>query len=113
MSAQHLTVTEAQDLCDEWRNKTSAEKGTAIDLYKGFLIPTDAVAELKANDLVEGIRVYLAHNSEESEVKLVVVGTKDDGSGNQIDIIGTGTNTMIYDFTVPCPSNCDTSSPLV
>lgn len=112
MSAPHLTIADAQGLCNDWRGKSNAEKGIAIGGLKGFLIPVDAVAELKANPEVEGIRVYLAHNDTEGEVKLVVVGTKDDGSGNQVDIIGSDPDTMIYDFSKPCPTHCDTGSPL-
>jgi hypothetical protein len=112
MSAQQLTVLEGQTLCDDWRGKTDNEKGIEIGGLKGFLIPTDAIADLKNNPDVEGIRVYLAYDNAAAMVKLVVVGTKDDGTGNQEDIIGTAPNTMIYDFTEPCPTNCDMGSPL-
>lgn len=112
MSAPQLSVVEGQNLCNNWRNMTDSDKGTEISELKGFLIPTDAVADLKANPDVEGIRVYLAFDGDNSEVKLVVVGTKADATGEQIDIVGVAPDTMIYDFTTPCPTSCDVNSPL-
>ena len=45
-------------------------------------------------------------------MKLVVVGTRADATGEQIDIVGAIPDTMIYDFTTPCPISCDVNSPL-
>lgn len=112
MSAVQLLIQQGKDLCNAWRGKTDNEKGTAIGGLKGFLIPEDAVTDLKTNPDVEGIRVYLAYDDVASEVKLVVVGTKANAAGEQEDIIDADPNTKIYDFTEPCPVRCDTTSPL-
>jgi hypothetical protein len=113
MSATQLPVQTAQDLCGDWRNLSNEDKGSKIGDIKGFLIPKDAVSDLKDNSEVEAIRVYLAYDESADEVKLVVVGTKANAStGVQEDIIGTSPDTEIYDFTTPCPSTCDPNSPL-
>ncbi len=110
MSVPQLALSIAQDMCEDWRDKSESDKGSAIDGIKAFLIPHNAVAEL-ISDNVHAIRVYLAWDSTNSEVKLVVVGTEDD-NGVERDIIESDPNTKIYDFTLACPTTCDTQSAL-
>lgn len=77
-----------------------------------------------------GVRAYLGINPKESEgfgEKLLIVATRKDKNGDIIDIVEGRTITTdeeceqlasgligsgIYDFTRPCPSNCDRNSPL-
>ena len=83
-----------------------------------------------------GIRVYMAIDPSGGTdkkngygEKLLIVGTTKDKNGDIIDIIEGRTNNVegeecnkllsgligsgIFDFTDPCPSNCDPGSPLV
>lgn len=78
------------------------------------------------------VRAYLAVNPEEKEgpskgEKLLVVGTKHNRNGGYSDIVeGEKPNIIdetfnlnglkgsgVYDFTTPCPNECDANSPLV
>lgn len=77
-----------------------------------------------------GVRAYLGINPNETDgfgEKLLIVATRKDKNGNIIDIVegrtvgeneecGTLVSGLIgsgvFDFTRPCPSNCDPKSPL-
>lgn len=111
MSAPQLSVSEAKTLINAWKDMTAAEKGLAIDSLKSWRIPHDAVDAL-FTDNAYSIRTYLGFDSSNSEVKLIVVGTTDEVNGTYEDVIGQSPNTKIYDYTEPCPTNCDTNSPL-
>lgn len=119
-------------------NPTSAYLVPVVDLIEvlnemGVL--SDKVAEkAQGQACVKGlkIRAYMAIGSEDSdeklEEKLLVVGTKynrktkvyEDIINEEVDInegklsaFGTPiTSSGIYDFTSPCPPDCDDNSPL-
>ncbi|MEH6304215.1 hypothetical protein RYH73_01110 [Olivibacter sp. CPCC 100613] len=78
----------------------------------------------KEKDLI-GVRAYFALEREEQDdktplhhVKLVLVPVKEGGKNGK-DVIEeqdpldvTKTQSVIYDFTMPCPDCCDVTSPL-
>lgn len=122
-----IPVKEAQEWVNAWRAKFAT--------CKGFLIPAeDLVAVLKEMNILKedngqfvlnednvsdnGARAYLAIDDKEPEgngEKLLIVGTTKEPDGTHKDIIYENSkdgNSGIYDFTKPCPSTCDVTSPL-
>ena len=83
-----------------------------------FLIPKIDLLEVLRED-VDAVRAYIGINDKSVE-KLMIVGTKyDPGTKIYVDMItvGVGNATAqqddIYDFTSPCPPDCDPSSPIL
>ncbi|MEL1248478.1 hypothetical protein [Flavobacterium helocola] len=99
MSDFTITLDEAKEWTTSWR--TNPPK----DLAKGHLIPGEALSELLATEGVVNVRAYMGVD-EKGTQKLVFVGVDADGK----DLIDD--NHLIYDKSTPCPSVCDTSSPL-
>lgn len=102
----------AQDWVKNWKEK-GANYMQSHQL-NAFLIPGIDVKDI----LIEGasdVRGYLGLKKLEDgtfEPHMLVVGVDDKG----IDMINYNPkaekNYFIYDFSLPCPSTCDTSSPL-
>lgn len=83
-----------------------------------FLIPKVDMLEVLAEG-VDAVRAYIGVDDNNVE-KLMIVGTKynsDTGIYEDMITVGVGTNEEeqddIYDFTRPCPTDCDPSSPLL
>jgi hypothetical protein len=98
--------TEAQ----EW--VSAYQKGKTPGTIKGFLIAADELNEiLNLSDQVKYVRIYfgLDEHTPENPAKLLMVPVDINGT----DMINTtGANSQIYDFTMPCPPTCDSSSEL-
>jgi len=108
-----LTIQEAREFVENWRNLPSAQKGEAIDDLKAWLIPHEVVQSL-FNDGAYAIRTYLGYDVNNSEVKLIIVGTSPKTNGIYKDIINLDETqeTKIYNFTQTCPPGCDIDSSL-
>ena len=90
----------------------------------GLTISRDAKGNLVADDASAQVRAYMGVDENQSDgfgEKLVIVGTVKDGNtscdivengsfptGGGAKLIGSGA----FDFTKPCPSDCDPKSPL-
>ncbi|MEH6534932.1 MAG: hypothetical protein V7719_00960 [Psychroserpens sp.] len=90
----------------------------------GLTISKDANGNLVADKPDTNVRAYMGVDVNQSEgfgEKLVIVGTVKDGSvhsdiveggsfpkGGGVKLIGSGA----YDFTTPCPADCDPKSSL-
>lgn len=114
----------------------------AIDLIEALkemnvLVPVKGSENYTLNDIDNsGVRAYMAIDKNTKEgggEKLLIVGTKTDSRGKHRDIIegaipGDSTdardvtiNTLlssridsgVFDFTHPCPNDCDENSPLL
>jgi hypothetical protein len=99
MDENTITLETAQTWATNWRKDQP-------DTVKAFLIPQEDIIELYNQITKNGaqdVRGYLGIK-EEGEYKLMLVPV--DPKGN--DMIDLG----IYDFTKPCPKDCDTMSPL-
>jgi hypothetical protein len=76
-------------------------------LVKGHLIKGEALRELLAIEGVVDVRAYMGVDSSGMQ-DLVYVGVDANGK----DLIDEANGYYVYNGTQPCPSNCDTSSPL-
>lgn len=99
MSDFTITLDEAKTWAKSWRNNPPKA------LAKGHLIQGEALTELLGTAGVVNIRAYMGVDGTGTQ-KLMFVGV--DASGN--DLIDA--THLIYDQTQPCPSCCDTNSPL-
>jgi hypothetical protein len=131
------TVTPLTRTLKEGINWTKNWQTKYPKLSKAFLIPADDLLAclkemgvkidangnlvLKPGEYEPCLRVYLAIEGSDAtaETGLMIVGTSSTDGVNYKDIIGTDgdgdgaiNGSGIYDFTRPCPSNCDPSSPL-
>ncbi|TDE07726.1 hypothetical protein [Flavobacterium sandaracinum] len=82
-----------------------------------FLIPKVDLLEVLAEG-VDAVRAYIGVDDAGVE-KLMIVGTKfNPETGIYVDMITVGVGNSagaeddIYDFTAPCPTACDPSSPM-
>lgn len=110
-----IPLIEAQRWAKRWKKK-EGNYNKHHELH-AFLIPKIDLLEVLSED-VDAVRAYIGVNDEGVE-KLMIVGTKyDPVTKIYVDMIsvGVGNNTAIaddiYDFTAPCPTACDPSSPL-
>jgi len=110
----------------EWRSEESDYN--KYNKCNAFLIPAEDLAavlkEIKHNPGVKKVRAYLGVDHETHEEKLILVGTQEekqkDGSVIYRDIINNATDSTsladgdsgIWDFSKPCPPECDPNSPL-
>ena len=94
-----ITLDQAKAWAKSWRNNPPK------DLAKGHLITGQALTELLGAEGVVDVRAYMGVD-EQGTQKLMLVGVNSAGN-NMIDA-----GHLIYDHTMPCPSSCDTSSPL-
>lgn len=133
-----ISLDVAQKLVKQWRktcpNNCKAHLIPALDLTQ--VLKEMGILVKRGNDYIlddsklpdNGVRAYLAIDEDLVDKpgkgeKLVIVGTtREVESGGKIvhrDIINTGGATLekaedtgIYDFTHPCPNDCDPNSPL-
>lgn len=131
MSKNAIPLKQASAWAKNWREKCPNN-------CKAFLVPTESLisAMIEMNILQENkdgsyklnktedtyIRAYLGIDPKTVEgngEKLLIVGTKKDGKGIYKDLVPErsddfteGANGEVYDFSQPCPKNCDEDSPL-
>ena len=104
----------------KWAKRWSKQEGNYNKHHKlhAFLIPKIDLLEVLRED-VDAVRAYIGINDEGVE-KLMIVGTKyDPATKIYVDMINVGVGNApvqqddIYDFTSPCPPDCDPSSPML
>ena len=100
MATNTITLATAQI----WAAKWQADPAHKI---KAFLIPKEDISQLFEYEGVCDVRTYMGVD-ETGIHKLIIVGVDIDGN----DLINPARNQFIYDFTRPCPEDCDTRSPL-
>ena len=116
-----ISLKKAKKWAKEWRDDEAS-----YNKYfecRAFNIPKIDLIEVLQEDGVESIRAYIGvekttnqKNGENTfEEKLMIVGV--DGNGKDMisssdgETLDSGSGN-IYDFSRPCPDNCDFSSPL-
>lgn len=108
MSTPNDTITLAQAIA--WTTTWRTQNPNAV---KAFLIPKDDLTGV-LNESPDAVRAYLAVD-DQGEQKLVIVGTELQKDGTYKDMLPsvTGDNgNYIFDFTSPCPTDCDPTSSL-
>jgi hypothetical protein len=111
-----IPLAEAQ----RWANRWTKKEGNYNKHHHlhAFLIPKVDLLEVLIEG-VDAVRAYIGVNDKGIE-KLMIVGTKlNPETGIYEDMITVDNNENvanaaddIYDFTQPCPTVCDTSSPM-
>ncbi|AWI25777.1 hypothetical protein [Flavobacterium pallidum] len=92
------------ETAQEW---AQAWVSSGISPVKAYLIPEADITQLMAEPEVQDVRAYMGIDGN-GVSKMMLVGV--DKSGN--DLIDYNNGLYVYDFTMPCPTTCDTSSPL-
>ena len=95
-----ITLQTAQAWAKKWRDTPGAT-------VKAHLIPQIDITQLMNEKDVVDIRAYIGID-DNGENKLMLVGV--DANGN--DLIDDANEQYIYDFTKPCPTTCNVTSPL-
>lgn len=100
-----ITIQTAVDWASRWRNNP-------ITTVKAFFIPKDDVTDLLKDSTCIGIRAYLGSElvakKMPPEARLMMVNVDGNIATGGTDNINNG----IFDFTRPCPTYCDVTSPL-
>lgn len=131
------TEEQAIDYTTNWRmyydkflcsiNPERKSDPNSTDIFRGFRIPINDLEALlddagytltkkeHAPD-IDFVRTYLAIKNEAMDLIIVPVSKLDEQYPNGADILSMTIDgkpkCTIYDFTTPCPTQCDTSSPL-
>lgn len=118
MDLNTIPVSEAADYTANWRELWKA----FIDpehILRAFYFSFPDIKNIADMKNVIGVRVYvgLERAEDPASVKLIMVPVSgDEGHPDILFLLGSseepGTYTTIFDFTKPCPSFCDTNSPL-
>lgn len=95
-----ITLTTAQAWAQKWRDTPGAN-------VKAHLIPRIDIVQLMNNEETVDVRAYIGID-DNGENKLMLVGVDADGN----DLIDETKGQYIYDFTKPCPTTCNVTSPL-
>jgi hypothetical protein len=122
-----IPLSEAVRRTTNWREFIRTQEATAsyADITRGVFISIEDIqglASIKNPDGVSGVRAYFALDQSPEQqlpgtgsVRLILVAV----DNNNRDILGNTTpiglgetEDEIYDFTKPCPDNCDPRSPL-
>lgn len=119
-----VNLKNAELWCENWRTLYKQLFGVTQDteVFRGFRIPIADIEMLAAFADGHAVRGYIAIKDLENpvpEILLVPVkhttGAPPDDPGQDVifkDEPGDPDRTYIYDFTRPCPMQCDTRSPL-
>lgn len=102
----------------KWAKRWSKKEGSYNSHHKvkAFLIPKVDLLEVLTEG-VDAVRAYIGIDDTNTE-KLMIVGTKLNpvtGIYEDLITVGPGSGSEpddIYDFTRPCPTDCDPSSPM-
>lgn len=127
-----VPVVVAETLTQNWRDYYAGiTKTPPVDAFRGFKIPLEDLEKLvdiaKKDNQITAVRAYLAigrplqngelPTSEDLHILLVPVA-ENGGTGTDVLEVAEeidGNIVMvpsIYDFTTPCPAQCDFTSPL-
>ena len=110
----------AINLCNNWRAafSTAFPDVPQIDVLRGFRIPIDDITALANMTEAVAVRSYLAMDNpnDPTTIKILLVPIVVDSTGQEVDkLINDAVQppaSLIYDFTQPCPVQCDVTSPL-
>ena len=110
MSNNSVSLTTAQTAITNWYDYCGDK--SLMSCVRAINIPLDSITPLLGTAGVSGIRAYigLPDNSTMAGMHLYLVAV--DSGGNDVIENSSTKQSMIMDFTTPCPSTCDTSSPL-
>ncbi len=100
MAENTIPLLQAQAWAARWRLDPN-------NTVKAYLIPHIDITELLDEPHVQDVRAYMGID-ENGEHKLMLVGVDSDNK----DLINEAGGLYIYDFTSPCPTCCDITSPL-
>ena len=112
----------AEEYARNWRHAGKMEKLELIDHIKGFVIPKediDRVHAIMKHHHGEGCRVYFGIQGQEAGIgilRFMIVPM--DKHGKDIlhkhpdEITADEDGSTVYDFTRPCPTQCDCDSPM-
>ncbi len=116
-----IPLIDAEAYTSNWRNFNSSNtvNGNPLDSYlaNAFTFDLADITDLMAEQGINRVRVYFGYNDPlptpgtPIPMKVMLVGVDAEGS----DIIYTSEaapDSGIYDFALPCPSYCDSNSPL-
>jgi hypothetical protein len=117
-----ISLATAQQWTTQWRSEESTYN--KHNTCNGFLVPTQdlqgVLNEMQGQTGDTFIRAYLGVDPTTNTEKLIIVGTRaevqKDGSIIYRDLLPTqgevGGSNSIWDFTSPCPPDCDPDSSL-
>ncbi len=117
----NIDLADAEKWCSNWRKtyKQLFPAVTSSEVLRGFYIPIEDINSLADVHNAVAVRAYLAMENEDdpSTLKIVLVPVIVGADGFEKDKIMDDipvapTKYYLYDFTRPCPIQCDLSSPL-
>jgi len=107
-----ISLQTAKSWAKNWRSKESTYN--KYHECKAFNIPKIDLQEVLAEKGVASIRAYIGVDAN-GEEKLMIVGVNAQGK-DMLTLTKDGTlaadGGAIYDFSKPCPTECDPESPL-
>lgn len=95
-SGAEITLKEAQQLIENFKTKFP-------DQIKASFVGVETLNLILDQEDVMGVRIYYGYNTDSKIISPVLVG---------VDNNGKDMTAVLIDEFKPCPSDCDTSSPL-
>jgi len=106
-----IPLKTAEEYTSKWQKAPLHEKAKYADM-KGWLIPKEDIEGLYKTKNLDGARAYLGIDPVSDKLKLLMVAVQKVSDTEYKDVIGSEDDADIYDFTRPCPDQCDCLSPL-
>ena len=116
-----IDLITAEIMCSNWRAAFSSAFPTVppMQVLRGFRIPIADINALAEEHGAIAVRIYMAmeNPADASSLKMLLVPVILNSQGQEVDKIMdvepiAPPQYYIYDFTQPCPIQCDYNSPL-
>lgn len=116
-----IPLSQAEVYTQNWRdfNGSTTVNGVPLSSYlaNAFTFDLQDIYDLMSESGITNVRFYFGYDSNEPApglpipMKVMLVGVDAEGK-DMIYPAESSSASGIYDFAIPCPSVCDTSSPL-
>lgn len=106
-----IGISRAVDITSNWRKVFSIVYPNA-DPFRGFYIPIKDIHDLADYYDAEGVRGYICLDKPEDiqSIRMILVPVKDGKDIVENFLVDDDEYTSVYDFTQPCPTQCDQTS---
>jgi hypothetical protein len=103
-ACKKISLTDARNMVGSYHKDSTQLKLSNGDTLVSFFIDRNALEDLLSKETNDGIRVYLAKNTETNDPTICIIGTQPDSLDSSIHNNAAGS---IYEFVEKCPDVCN------
>lgn len=108
-ACKKISLTDARNMVGSYHKDSTLLKLSNGDTLVSFFIDRNALQDLLSKESNDGIRVYLAKNTETNDPTICIIGTEPDSLDSSIHNNAAGS---IYDYSQKCPQTCNQKASL-